>query len=139
MRTHLGKLLFDLAPRAHGINARGFPRPARDVKLGSVLLQCLQKVRRDLQPSLFVHPRRESSAQHLEVCSIGAWERPNSPRPHTLCHYLPLCATIVTALFHLSRGKCIAAKDSCGRVSALEATRFGPQAVVCLRTVSSRF
>src|SRR5713101_8080267 len=137
MRTHPGKLLLDLAPHAHRVNARRFARPTRDVKLASVLLQCFQKVGRDLQPSLFVHPRRESSAQHLEVCSIGAWERPNSPRPYTLCHFLPLCPTILAALFHLSRGKCIVAKDFCGRVSALEATRLGPQPVVCLRTVSS--
>src|SRR5713101_4886045 len=125
MRTHPGKLLLDLAPHAHRVNARRFARPARNVVLASVFLQRFQKVRRDLQPSLFVHPRRESSAQHLEVCSIGAQERPNSPRLYTLCHYLPLCATIVTVLFALSRRKCMASRDFCGEVSRFRGQLVG--------------
>src|SRR5713226_3975776 len=139
MRTHPGKLLLDLAPHAHRVNARRFARPARNVELASVFLQRFQKIGRDLQPSLFVHPRRESSTQPLEACSIGVWERPNSPQPYTLCHFLPLCSTILAALFHLSRGKCIAAKDFCGGARRLRATRLRPQPVVCLRTVWSSF
>src|SRR2546427_268534 len=69
--------------------------------------------------------QQESSAQHLEVCSIGAQERPNSPQPYPLCHYVPLRATIVTVLFALSRRKCMASRDFCGEVSRFRGQLVG--------------
>src|SRR5262249_20252232 len=70
-RRLLGQLVFQLRPHFHGINSRGLPGNARDIKLCAVLLQFVEEHGGHLETPLFVHFRRTVSPKLHSACSFG--------------------------------------------------------------------